>query len=44
MLGDLKGTVAFDGQRVLFDSFHGTANGGDLILEGGFLLHGHDTD
>lgn len=40
VLGDLKGTVAFDGRRVLFDSFTGTANGGALVLDGGFLLAG----
>jgi outer membrane protein assembly complex protein YaeT len=40
VLGDLKGTVAFDGRRVLFDSFTGTANGGALVLDGGFLLSG----
>jgi outer membrane protein assembly complex protein YaeT len=40
VLGDLKGTIAFDGRRVLFDSFTGTANGGALVLDGGFLLAG----
>jgi outer membrane protein assembly complex protein YaeT len=40
VLADLNGTIAFDGRRVLFDSFSGTANGGELILEGGFLLTG----
>jgi len=40
VLGDLKGTIAFDGRRVLFDSFNGTANGGALVLDGGFLLAG----
>jgi outer membrane protein assembly complex protein YaeT len=40
VLADLDGTIAFDGQRVLFDSFSGTANGGELVVEGGFLLTG----
>jgi outer membrane protein assembly complex protein YaeT len=40
VLGELNGVVAFDGRRVLFDNFTGTANGGALILDGGFLLSG----
>ena len=40
VFGDLNGTIAFDGRRVLFDSFAGTANGGPLVLDGGFLLSG----
>jgi outer membrane protein assembly complex protein YaeT len=40
VLGDLNGTVAFDGRRVIFDNFRGTANGGPLVLDGGFLLAG----
>jgi outer membrane protein assembly complex protein YaeT len=40
VLGDLNGTVAFDGRRVIFDNFTGTANGGPLVLDGGFLLAG----
>ena len=40
VFGDLKGTIAFDGRRVLFDSFAGTANGGPLVIDGGFLLSG----
>ncbi len=40
VLGDLKGTIALDGHRLLFDSFAGTVNGGALNVEGGFVLSG----
>lgn len=40
VIDDLNGTIALDGQRVVFDAFHGTANGGGLTLDGGFLLEG----
>jgi outer membrane protein insertion porin family len=40
IISDLNGTIALDGQRVVFDAFHGTANGGRLQLDGGFLLDG----
>jgi outer membrane protein assembly complex protein YaeT len=40
VISELNGTVAMDGQRVVFDAFTGTANGGRLQLDGGFLLEG----
>jgi outer membrane protein insertion porin family len=40
VVSDLSGTIALDGQRVVFDAFNGTANGGRLQLDGGFLLEG----
>lgn len=40
VISDLNGTIAMDGQRVVFDAFTGTANGGRLQLDGGFLLEG----
>jgi outer membrane protein insertion porin family len=40
VISELSGTVALDGQRVVFDAFNGTANGGRLQLDGGFLLEG----
>ena len=40
VIADLTGTIAMDGQRVVFDAFSGTANGGRLQLDGGFLLKG----
>jgi outer membrane protein insertion porin family len=40
VIADLSGTIAMDGQRVVFDAFSGTANGGRLQLDGGFLLDG----
>jgi outer membrane protein insertion porin family len=40
VISDLSGTIAMDGQRVVFDAFTGTANGGQLQLDGGFLLKG----
>ena len=40
VISDLTGTIAMDGQRVVFDAFTGTANGGQLQLDGGFLLKG----
>jgi outer membrane protein insertion porin family len=40
ILSELTGTIAMDGQRVVFDAFTGTANGGQLQLDGGFLLKG----
>ncbi|HXG87285.1 MAG TPA: translocation/assembly module TamB domain-containing protein [Vicinamibacterales bacterium] len=40
IVSDLNGTIALDGRRVLFDSLMGSANGGALILDGGFLLKG----
>ena len=40
MISELNGTIALDGQRVVFDSLAGSANGGALTLDGGFLLEG----
>jgi outer membrane protein assembly complex protein YaeT len=40
VISELNGTIAFDGRRVLFDSLTGSANGGALTLDGGFLLEG----
>ena len=40
VISDLSGTIAMDGQRVVFDAFRGTANGGPMQLDGGFLLKG----
>ena len=40
VISELNGIIAMDGQRVVFDSFTGTANGGRLQLDGGFLLEG----
>jgi outer membrane protein assembly complex protein YaeT len=40
IISELSGTIAMDGQRVVFDAFTGTANGGRLVLDGGFLLDG----
>jgi outer membrane protein assembly complex protein YaeT len=40
VIADLNGTIAMDGQRVVFDAFEGTANGGRVTLDGGFLLEG----
>lgn len=40
VISELNGTIAMDGQRVVFDAFNGTANGGRLQLDGGFLLEG----
>ena len=40
LISDLEGTIALDGSRVLFDSLRGSANGGRLSLDGGFLLDG----
>jgi outer membrane protein assembly complex protein YaeT len=40
VISELTGTIAMDGQRVVFDAFNGTANGGRMTLDGGFLLEG----
>ena len=40
LISDLNGTIALDGQRVVFDGLTGSANGGALTLDGGFLLDG----
>lgn len=40
VISDLGGTIAMDGQRVIFDAFSGSANGGRLALDGGYLLEG----
>jgi outer membrane protein assembly complex protein YaeT len=40
VISELNGTIAMDGQRVVFDAFNGTANGGRMTLDGGFLLEG----
>jgi outer membrane protein assembly complex protein YaeT len=40
VISELNGTFALDGQRLLFDSFSGSANGGTILLDGGFLLKG----
>lgn len=40
VISELNGIIAMDGQRVVFDAFSGTANGGRLQLDGGFLLEG----
>lgn len=40
VISELNGILAMDGQRVVFDAFSGTANGGRLTLDGGFLLEG----
>jgi outer membrane protein assembly complex protein YaeT len=40
VISELGGTIAFDGRRVVFDSMRGSANGGFLTLDGGFLLEG----
>src|SRR5690606_32260603 len=40
IVSELSGIIAMDGQRVVFDAFTGTANGGRLVLDGGFLLDG----
>ncbi len=40
LISELNGTIALDGQRVLLDSLRGSANGGQLTLDGGFLLEG----
>ncbi len=40
LIGDVSGTIALDGQRVLFDGLTGSVNGGALTLDGGFLLKG----
>ena len=40
VISELNGTIAMDGQRVVFDAFRGSANGGQLTLDGGFLLEG----
>ena len=40
VISDLNGTIALDGQRVVFDNLTGSANGGALTLDGGFLLDG----
>jgi outer membrane protein assembly complex protein YaeT len=40
VISELNGIIAMDGQRVVFDAFTGTANGGRLLLDGGFLLEG----
>ncbi|MGH9201556.1 MAG: translocation/assembly module TamB domain-containing protein, partial [Vicinamibacterales bacterium] len=40
VVAELNGTIALDGQRVLFDSLRGSLNGGLLTLDGGFLLEG----
>jgi outer membrane protein assembly complex protein YaeT len=40
VISELNGTLAMDGQRVVFDAFNGTANGGRLTLDGGFVLEG----
>ncbi|HUE87420.1 MAG TPA: translocation/assembly module TamB domain-containing protein [Vicinamibacterales bacterium] len=40
VISELNGIIAMDGQRVVFDAFTGTANGGRLQLDGGFLLEG----
>jgi outer membrane protein insertion porin family len=41
VIAELAGTIAFDGHRVLFDSLRGVANGGNLLVDGGFLLEGY---
>ena len=40
VISELGGTIALDGRRVLFDNFTGSANGGTVLLDGGFLLDG----
>src|SRR4029079_5598787 len=40
VISDVNGTIALDGQRVVFDSLTGSANGGGLTLDGGFLMDG----
>lgn len=40
VISELNGIIAMDGQRVVFDAFSGTVNGGRLQLDGGFLLEG----
>jgi outer membrane protein assembly complex protein YaeT len=40
LVSDLNGTIALDGQRVIFDSLGGSINGGALTIDGGFLLEG----
>ena len=40
VVSEVNGTIALDGQRVLFDSLRGSLNGGQLNLDGGFLLEG----
>lgn len=40
VVSELDGTIALDGQRVLFDGLAGSINGGGLTLDGGFLLDG----
>ena len=40
LVSEVNGTIALDGQRVLFDNVRGSLNGGLLTLDGGFLLEG----
>jgi outer membrane protein assembly complex protein YaeT len=40
VISELNGTIALDGKRLLFDGLTGSANGGVLTLDGGFLLEG----
>lgn len=40
LISELNGTIALDGRRVLFDNLRGSLNGGQLTLDGGFLLEG----
>jgi outer membrane protein assembly complex protein YaeT len=40
LVSEVTGTIALDGQRVLFDSIRGSINGGGLTLDGGLLLEG----
>ncbi len=40
VISELNGVIALDGQRVAFQGFTGTANGGRLTLDGGFELDG----
>ena len=40
LVSEINGTIALDGQRILFDGLRGSLNGGPLTLDGGFLLEG----
>jgi len=40
VIADVNGTIALDGQRLVLDNVTGSANGGPLTLDGGFLLDG----
>jgi outer membrane protein assembly complex protein YaeT len=40
VISELNGAIALKGQRVLFQGFSGTLNGGRLTLDGGFDLEG----